>query len=57
MELRPLSPIKRQSKRHDESWLKGCISHENPIVTHAAEKNTEPDHRPNLPLFAPARFC
>ena len=27
-----------------------------PVVTHAAKRNTEPDHRPNLPLFAPAYF-
>jgi len=28
-----------------------------PVVTRAAEKTTEPDHRANLPLFAPACFC
>ncbi len=29
----------------------------NPVVTRAAKTHTEPDHQPNLPLFAPAYFC
>lgn len=28
-----------------------------PVVTRATGKNTEPDHRPNLPFFCPAYFC